>query len=93
MQYNYKIKFKLKGAKNYIYSMILTIDADSNKKAQEIGRKKWQEKTESRARLQDAEIVKITCRKKETQPRARTTSPVNNALAVLNAYILEELSK
>lgn len=93
MRYSYKVYFKLKGDTNHRYNMVFDIETMNNQKAKEIGQERWENQKATRTKLQNAEVVKITCRKVETQPRQAKLTPLQKALAELNNYIVEDLSK
>ena len=93
MVYTYKVYFKTTEESIYRYVRVFQVEAQANEQAQEMGRKMWEQEQKSRPHLAKAIIKKITCRKQETKPRARKTTATDRALAALNAYLLEELSK
>lgn len=86
-KYNYVVKFKINGESNYRYNICFTIEAETNKEAIIKGEQKWNEQVHKRQRLQNALILKTTCRKVETKPRQAKRTPLQKALCVLNDYI------
>ena len=92
-RYNYHIGFKFDGDNNHSYNMNFTIEAESNDEAKIKGNERWLNQVNTRSRLKDAKVFKITCRKIETKPRQVKRTALQNALSALNAYILEDLSK
>ena len=73
--------------------MQFIIDAKTNKDAKAQGGARWREQVAKRERLQQAQVIKTTCRACETKPRARKQSQMQKALTALNAYIIEDLTK
>lgn len=91
-KYYYKVYFYLKGQK-WRYVVNILVEANSNKEAVVKGQEKWNSRVKKQQDLQQATIAKITCRKFETEPRQPKLSPLQKAIAMLNTYINEDLSK
>ena len=89
MKYNYNIYFKRDNNINVRYHMHFEIEANSNKEAVAEGNKRWEEKRPKG----NITIVKVSCRKKETEPRRRKPTILQQAVSALNKYFEEELDQ